>query len=152
MRLMQKAVETYDCHWDYVGRYRSGHTVLAPVSHIVTRADIEIILNAQGEFLRASAVGKDEAKIVIPATESSAGRTSGVCAHPLCDQLCYLADYHREKHMDYLTKLEKWVQSQDSHPKLRPILTYVRGGSILADLQQCGLVKRNDQGVLEDEA
>ncbi len=151
MGLMQKAVETYDCHWDYVGRYRSGHTVLAPVSHIVTRADIEIILNAQGEFLSASAVGKDEAKIVIPATESSAGRTSGVCAHPLCDQLCYLADYHREKHMDYLTKLEKWVQSQDSHPKLRPILTYVRGGSILADLQQCGLVKRNDQGVLEDE-
>lgn len=151
MGLMQKAVETYDCHRDYVGRYRSGHTVLAPVSHIVTRADIEIILNAQGEFLSASAVGKDEAKIVIPATESSAGRTSGVCAHPLCDQLCYLADYHREKHMDYLTKLEKWVQSQDSHPKLRPILTYVRGGSILADLQQCGLVKRNEQGALEDE-
>lgn len=152
MGLMQKAVETYDCHRDYVGRYLSGHTVLAPVSHIVTRADLEITLNAQGEFLSASAVGNGEAKIVIPATESSAGRSgTKVCAHPLCEKLDYLVPYHENKYMDYIDKLQRWVQSQESHPKLRPILAYVRGGSILADLQQCGLIKPNEQGTLEDE-
>lgn len=151
MGLMQKAVETYDCHQRYVGRHKSGHTVLAPVSHIVTRADLEIILNAEGEFLGAAAVDKEEPKIIIPATESSAGRTSGICAHPLCDQLCYLAPYNEEKHTDYVTGLEKWTESEDGHPKLRPILTYVQGGSILSDLEKCGLVKRNGQGNLEDE-
>lgn len=151
MGLMQKAVETYDCHLKYVGRYESGHTVLAPVSHIITRADLEITLNADGKFLAAVAVGKDEPKIIIPATESSSGRTSGVCAHPLCDQLCYLAMYNEEKHTDYVSNLEKWMQSENSHPKLYPILTYVQGGSILADLEKCGLVKRDKQGNLEDE-
>lgn len=151
MGLMQKAVETYDCHQKYVGRYRSGHTVLAPVSHIITKADLEIILNTEGAFLGAAALGPDEPKIIIPATESSSGRTSGVCAHPLCDQLCYLAPYHEEKHADYVTRLERWVNSEDSHPMLQPILNYIQSGTILSDLEQCGLVKRNAQGGLEEE-
>lgn len=147
MGLMQRAVETYDCHQKYVGRYESGHTVLAPVSHIITRADIEIHLNEEGKFLDAFAVGKEEPKIIIPATENSAGRTSGICAHPLCDQLCYVAQYDQEKHANYLTGLKRWAKSEDSHPKLRPILTYVQEGTILSDLEKCGLVKRDEEGV-----
>lgn len=151
MGLMQKAAETYDCHQKHVGKYISGRTVLAPVSHIIARADIEITLNAEGTFRSAAAVGKDEPKIIIPATESSAGRTSGVCAHPLCDQICYLAPYNEEKHRDYVDKLEKWTQSEESHPKLLPILAYVKGGSILSDLEQSGLIKRDSQGKPDDE-
>ena len=78
MGLMQRAVETYDC----LLKQAKGSQP-APISHMVTRADLEIIINEKGEFRSASAVGKEEAKIIIPVTESSSGRTSGICAHPL---------------------------------------------------------------------
>lgn len=146
MGLMQRAVETYDCLQNQEKVYN-----LAPISHIITRADLEISINDKGEFRSASAVEKNAPKIVIPVTEGSSGRTSGVCAHPLCDQLCYLAEYNEEKHADYVAKLEKWTYSEESHPKLLPILTYVHGGTILSDLKQCGLIKCNPQGGLEDE-
>ena len=151
MGLMQKAVETYECHQSYIGQYEAGHTVLAPVSHIVTRANVEIVLNADGGFLEASAVPKDDPKIIIPATESSAGRTANVCAHPLCDQLGYLAPYNEEKHADYVAQLEAWEQSPYSHPKLPPILAYIRKGTILNDLAASELLRLDAQGRLEDE-
>ncbi len=152
MGLFQQAVETYNCHQNLIGQYETGQTVLPPISHIVTRADLEITLNAEGEFLSAVAVDKKEPKIIIPATEESAGRTSGVCAHPLCDQLGYLATYNSEKHQAYLKQLEKWASSENSHPKLHPILAYIRGDTILSDLGNSGLVQLNDQGLLENES
>ena len=88
MGLFQKAAETYDAHLSYVGVEREGHQTLAPVAHILTRAELEITLNKDGTFSSARLVDKSEPKIPIPATEDSAGRTSGACAHPLCDQLC----------------------------------------------------------------
>ena len=91
MGLLQKAVETYDAHAAQVGKVQEGHEVLAPVSHILTSAQIEITVNAAGELADARAVDKKEPKIIIPVTEDSGGRTSAPCAHPLCDQLCYLA-------------------------------------------------------------
>ena len=87
MGLMQRAVETYD----FLQKQTKGR-MLPPISHMITRADLEITITAKGEFRSASAVEKDAAKIIIPVTEGSSGRTSGFCAHPLCDQLCYLAE------------------------------------------------------------
>lgn len=150
MGLLQKALETYDCHQKYVGVYRTGHAVLAPVSHILTAAALEITLNDKGEFLGAAALAKEEPKIILPATEESAGRTSGIAAHPLSEQLGYLAPYNKEKHENYLSQLRKWTSSRNSHPKLLPILTYVERGDILSDLARCGLVKLSDQGMLEE--
>lgn len=152
MGLLQKAVETYDNHEKYAGKYIEGHAVLAPVAHIVTRAALEITLDAEGKFCAASAVDKSEPKILIPATESSAGRAGmTICAHPLCDQLCYLSPCVPEKYQDYLEKLTKWSQSEYTHPMLMPILTYVRGGAILEDLERCGLIKVREDGTPEDE-
>lgn len=140
MGLLQKAVETYDCHQAYVGKYRDGHTVLAPICHIVTRANLEITLNQDGLFCAACAVDKDAPKIIIPATEASAGRTSGICAHPLCDQLGYLAPDKEEKHAAYMEQLRNWEASPASHPKLHPILRYLEGGTIIPDLLRCDLI------------
>ena len=151
MGLLQQAVTTYDCHQAYIGKYRAGHTVLSPISHIVTRANLEITINADGNFLAAAAVDKEEPKIIIPATEESAGRTNKICAHPLCEQLGYLVPYNCDKYQNYLEQLQKWAFSEDSHPKLLPILTYVRSGTILSDLEQCGLVKCSRQNTLENE-
>lgn len=152
MGLMQKAVETYVCHQKYAGVYRENHAVLAPVAHIVTRASLEIILDSGGNFCGAATVGKEEPKILIPATEGSAGRAGKViCAHPLCDQLGYLSPCFKEKYHDYVTKLEKWSCSSFSHPKLLPILTYVRKGCILDDLKKCGLIVCNPDGTPQNE-
>ncbi len=152
MGLLQKAVETYDCHSSYVGRYREGHEVLAPVAHVVTRAALEITLDSAGAFCAATAVDKSEPKILIPATESSAGRSgTTVCAHPLCDQLGYLAPYHTEKYKNYLEQLEAWDTSAFSHPMLRPIRTYIQGGTILQDLAHCGLIQLKEDGTPTDE-
>lgn len=148
MGLMQRAVETYDCmeKAGYVGKLREGHEVLAPVSHILTSAQIEITIDGEGHFVSAVAVDKSEPKIAIPVTEDSGGRTSAPCAHPLCDQLVYLAPYHKEKHGLYLDQLQKWNDSSFSHPKLKPILNYVKQGTILTDLEQAGILSLDSDG------
>lgn len=66
MGLMQKALETYDSHLDYATQNRTDSALMAPVGHIVTRADLEITLDPDGRFVDASAVDKSEPKIVIP--------------------------------------------------------------------------------------
>ena len=146
MGLLQKAVETYDTHSDLVGKGREGHQVLAPVAHKIANADLEITLEPDGRFSSARLLGKEEPKIIIPVTEESAGRTSGACPHPLCDQLCYLAPYNEEKHRLYVEQLAAWVSSPYSHPMLQPILTYVQGGTILADLAKSGLIELDEAG------
>ena len=151
MGLLQKAVETYDAHSDFVGEEIQEHQVLLPVSHILARADLEITLEPEGTFSSARAVDKSEPKIPIPATEESAGRTSGACAHPLCDQLCYLAPCNGEKHRLYVDQLAAWASSPYSHPMLRPILTYVQGGTILSDLGGTGLIELDEKGVPKNE-
>ena len=149
MGLLQKAVETYDAHSDLVGKEREEHQVLAPIGHKIANANLEITLEPDGSFSSAQLLGKEETKIIIPVTEESAGRTSGACAHPLCDQLCYLAPYNVKKHELYVNQLAEWTNSPYSHPMLRPILTYVQGGTILSDL--AGLIELNKKGIPKDE-
>ena len=153
MGLLQQGYETY-CAMETsrMGKYIDGEKEpLAPVSHLITAAQLEITLDEEGNFRRAVEVDKSEPKIIIPVTEESAGRTSAPCAHPLCDQLSYLAEYDPKKHQLYVDQLTQWAESEYSHPKLMPILTYVKGGSILQDLENAGLVKLNEKGIPDKE-
>ena len=85
MGLLQRAVETYDANAALIGVYREGREPLAPIGHILTNADIEITLNAEGGFLTARRVEKGEPKVLIPVTEESGGRTtSAVRAVKIC--------------------------------------------------------------------
>jgi len=139
MGLFQKAVETFDCHHKYVGVVREGHEVLAPVSHSVTRADIEITLDPDGQLIDARTVDKKEPKILIPVTEESAGRAgTNPVPHPLCDQIGYLIPDHEKKYAQFVDQLSDWAASEFAHPKLSPVLTYIQAGTILRDL-----IKRN---------
>lgn len=151
MGLLQKAVETYDSHLKYASQNREGQSRMAPVGHIVTRAELEITLDADGKFINARAVDKSEPKIIIPATESSAGRTSAPCAHPLCDQIGYLIPQNDKKFRLYVDQLSDWEASAYTHPKLTAVLNYVKGETILPDLLRCGLVKVNAKGLPENE-
>ncbi len=152
MGLLQQAYRTYNAmEGRYMGVYDGGKEPLCPVSHIITAAQLEITLDGQGTLVDACAVDKSEPKIIIPATEESAGRTSAPSPHPLCDQLSYLGGYDRTKYELYFTQLENWANSPWTHPKVRAVLNYIRGGTILADLSGRKLIKLNEQGVPDKE-
>lgn len=149
MGLLQKAYETYENHRSYIG-ISSDETKepLAPVAHIITAAQIEITIDQNGKFISASSVDKTDPKIIIPVTEESAGRTSGVCPHPLCDQIGYIAPVNRKKHEAYVDQLTDWTESDNSHPMLLPILTYVKGKTILEDLNRSGIDKPGEKDMV----
>lgn len=150
MGLLQKALETYESHIVST-QGQHGMTSMAPIAHIVTRADVEITISQDGAFMIADAVEKTASKTIIPATEASAGRTSAPCAHPLCEHLGYLMPQNEEKYQLYVEQLDEWVNSEYAHPKLRPILNYVQGGSIVGDLLRCGLIRLDQNGMPENE-
>lgn len=141
MNWIQSLYETYENCKGMIGAGTDENQVpLLPICHTTQKAQIEITLNAHGDFRRARVVGRDEARTVIPCTEKSAGRTSGEAAHPLCDKLQYLAqDYtayggEKDPYFDsYAQLLSGWV-SQGAPPKVRAIYAYIRRGQIVADL------------------
>ena len=147
MSIWQRAVETYDCHRDQAGKQSTKYPVaLTPIAHVIQNAQIEIILDEHGEFVQAKSVPKDDSKTIIPATEASAGRTSSACAHPLSDQLFYIAPYGGNKYEMYLNQLRSWAESEFSHPKVRAILAYIERGTIVDDLADEKLIELDESG------
>ena len=151
MGLMQQAYLTYELHQDLAGRYCNEQEPLAPIAHILTRAQIVITIDQRGRYVRAVRRDKKEPKVLIPVTEESAGRTSAPCAHPLCDQIVYVAGYNKQKHDLYLQQLRDWEESKYSHEVLHAVRKYVEGNSLLQDLVNDRLIKTNNKGVPENE-
>lgn len=147
MGLMQKALETYESMERLAGVYEEGKESLAPIGHIVTKAQIEITIDADGNFVEAKAADKDR-KIIIPVTEESSGRTSSPAAHALCDQLGYVTGDDADKYELYTNALRQWVQSEYSHPKAEAVLKYVERRMIHADLERMGLSSKNEKDMV----
>lgn len=136
MSWIQKLYETYE---ECKGREPPGAAPLMPISHTPQQAHIEITLDADGNFKAAGIVQKEET--VVPATESSAGRTRRPAPHPLCDKVQYCAADYVEHgggkpsvFKEYEAQLRQWCESEFSHPKARAVLAYIRIGSVVADL------------------
>lgn len=153
MSIWQRAVETYDCHSDQAGVYEIGKVPLAPISHIVKDADIEIVLDQEGNFLDATSLkSKDKSdlsqKTIIPITEDSAGRGGTTFfAHPLSDQLCYTAPCYPERYQKYADQIADWANSEFSHPKVCAVSAYIHKGTIVNDLIDCGIIETDADGV-----
>lgn len=148
MGLIEQAYETY-CAMEkqYVGVYGEKGEPLVPISHQIVKADIEITLDEAGNFLNAREAATEDAKIIVPVTEKSAGRTGDtICAHPLCDQIRFLTPQYPQKYAAYLTQLHQWENSAYSHPKLHVIARYVERGTVLQDIADAGLIKINADG------
>jgi CRISPR-associated protein Csd1 len=134
---LQRLYETYErCY----GAPQFEKTPAIPVAHIQQQAHIEIVLDRDGRFLRASVLNRENT--VIPATEGSAGRTSTPVPHPLCDKIQYCAsDYCKfggakdSSFEEYLHQLRAW-QSADPTPMAQAVLRYVEKGMVVADLIQ----------------
>ena len=83
MSWIQKLYETYESCQSMIGKVASEKEVpLLPICHTTNKAQIEIVIDHQGNFKRARVVTKDDARTIIPCTESSGGRTSGEAPHP----------------------------------------------------------------------
>ena len=145
MSLLQRAIETYDFmnQNQSVGVYNVGKEPLAPISHIVAKGQISITIDKNGSFETAS---KCDEKIIIPVSEESAGRSSGVRAHALCDQVQYITNLYPDKNNMYLEQLEKWCDSGYSHPKAEAVLKYVKTGTVIDDLDNSGLLQYDNNG------
>lgn len=150
MSWIQKLHETYD----HCGKSPAVVGSLPwPVAHIVKRAHVEVALDSDGVFRRARTLGRTEGPTLIPATESSAGRTSKPTPHPLCEELSYCAtdlpDSSPKRHQLFVTQLDAWCSSSFSHPKARAILKYIRAGTLWSDLDRAQLFPmtvQNSQG------
>ena len=158
MGLFQKAVETYDSMISFVGNEEEARkAVLAPVGFITTGVQIAITLTDEGEFVKAERISESftdskgkgqekEKKIIIPATENSAGRTSSAKStpHPLCDKLLYMCPENKESYDAYIKQLQDWCDSEFSCLKIRAILAYVKKGTIRSDVSSVKGVKDDD--------
>ena len=111
-------------------------TVLAPVCHNTTGATIRITLTSEGKFVAIERLEKENQRVVIPVTEDSAKRTSGIAAHPLCEGVDYLLPDDEEKHSEYMKGLRAWAESEYSHPSVRAVLRYMEEGTLAEDLKQ----------------
>jgi CRISPR-associated protein Csd1 len=155
MNWIQSLYETYENCQNMIGVVGDENEVpLLPICHTTQKAQIEITLDANGNFRRARIVDKDEARTIIPCTEKSAGRTSGEAAHPLCDKLQYLAaDYkkfggEKDHYFEgYMELLSKWVQS-GAPEKVRAIYEYVQKGNVIGDLIANRVLFANEKGKL----
>jgi CRISPR-associated protein Csd1 len=160
MNWIQSLYETYENCQNMIGvieedKKGKEQVPLLPICHTTQKAQIEITLDAKGNFRRARVVYKDEARTIIPCTEKSAGgRTSGVAPHPLCDKLQYLAaDYKKfggEKDhyfASYMELLSAWIKS-GAPQKVRAVYEYVQKGNVIGDLIANGVLFANEKGKL----
>jgi len=152
--------ETYENCSEMIGRIDDDETVLLPISHSTQNAQIEMTIDINGNFVRAKKVDKEDAVTIIPVTEDSGTRSSGIAPHPLCDKLCYIAgdysQYCSEKDMKeyfqkYISQLEDWCTSLYSHEKVKAIYKYLKKEHVIADLIEEKVLELDEKNILSDK-
>lgn len=134
---------TYEACKDEAGMVRGEAPLLLPIGHSTQNAQIEVILDEDGNFRRACRVEKEDAVTVIPITEDSASRSGKAeFPHPLADKLEYIAgDYgdfvtgsKKEKYRKYIAQLEDWADSAFSVQQVKSVCKYLKKGTLMHDL------------------
>lgn len=159
MSWMSQLYKTYEKN---IGKGQQSEIQLTPIAHMYANAQIEITLSREGEFQGAVSIDKKDAATLIPVTEASASRSSGIAPHALSDMLPYIAgDFSmhcedgkqkksaEDKFQCYMDNLEKWAGSEEAHPKVRSICDYLSKKMIISDLVKAGLVELREDGVFE---
>lgn len=154
--------ETYDnlmeCNYDQ-------RRELLPIAHSTQKAHITVIVDKNGNFIRGEYVADVDGKVknlsqtLIPVSEKSASRSSGIAPHPLCDKLKYVAgdyaQYTEDENINYFSaycqQLDEWKNYDYTNEKLQAIYQYVSKGILLTDLVNSGIVSVNDSGILTDK-
>ena len=104
-----------------------------------------VIIFSDFVFSHAEIVDTDDAETVIPVTEDSSSRSSGIAPHPLCDKLIYIAcDYSTyvakaksnadEYFVAYIKALKAWAESEYSDIYITAIYDYLSKRMLINDL------------------
>lgn len=136
--------ELYKVYENHCGKLEYADPLL-PVFHSTANAQIEVELSETGEFRGARRVGKDEMVTVIPVTEGSGSRSSGIAPHPYADKLIYIAgDYskyvqgkktdNKKFYNAYLQQLEKWHRFDLQETAVSAVYEYLKSGTLMEDL------------------
>lgn len=129
----------------------NGQETLLPIYHSTANAQIELTVNENGEFVSARTLDKSESVTIIPVTEASGSRSSGITPMPFADKLVYIAgDYKYYVKIDkaddlkkfdaYIKQLKNWADSEYSHKAIRAVCTYLEKSCIMKDLIECGVL------------
>ena len=164
MNWAKELFELYENNQQIVGVEKQGRfgetLILLPLYHTTVKAQVTVTIDGEGEFIRADLVDEADSLTMIPVTEKSdGGRTStSVAAHPLCDNLKYLAadymDYvvtqkgedYSKYYNGYIKGLEDWALSDYSHEKVRAIWNYIKKEKLIKDLIEAGILSVNENG------
>lgn len=162
MSWMKRLNDVYDNNVDKVGEFEvrgeGQRFTLLPISHVTQSAQIEVLLDREGQFYRARVVPKEEARTIVPATLDSANRSgSKVAGHFLHDKLFYVAaDYmtyggeqkRAGNYMQFIAQLGDWAASKFSHRKVELIYNYIKQGIVIRDLVAASVLYADEHGKL----
>ncbi len=150
--------KTYEAN--YTGNLNDGSP--PPISHDFLKMQLEVCIDEKGAFSSARELGDDESRTLVPVTESSAGRSSGIAPHPLSDSLSYIgadfSDYltkqkeiekSQNKNKAYMEQLLLWSNYANPHPKVKAIYDYLFQGSLIEDLIHANIVEIDPSGKFE---
>ncbi len=143
---------TYNnCCESEVGQMRDKIRPLLPVHHTTVQSHIDVTIDDEGTFIRATVVDKSDATIIIPCTEKSSARSSGPAPHGLCDKLQYVARdyglYGDKSHYDlYIEQLRLWVESPYSHYMAEAVYQYSLNNDLVSDLIKSGCIVLGEDG------
>lgn len=159
MSWMSQLYQTYEHN---IGKSLQDEETLTPLAHMNANAQMEVTLDQDGNFCGAKKVDKENAVTLIPVTEASSGRSSGIAPHMLSDTLSYIAgDYEKycqdeklkksvaEKFQHYMMQLGNWHESSYSHPKVDAVYEYLSKQELISDLIKAGIVTLTEEGFFD---
>ncbi|MGN0595096.1 MAG: type I-C CRISPR-associated protein Cas8c/Csd1, partial [Hominimerdicola sp.] len=108
------------------------------------------------DAVSASKIDKSDAVTIIPVTDDSAARSSGICPHPFADKFIYIAGdyskYAQGKKADnskyyeaYMNQLKGWAESEYSHKAVKAVYKYLEKAEIISDLVKFGIVEIDEE-------
>lgn len=142
---------------------KEGETPMLPIYHSTANAQVEIVIDESGEIIDAVTVSKEDAVTIIPVTEASGSRSSGIAPMPFADKIVYIAgDYSfctDGKRADngkffsaYMSQLKEWYDSEFAHPAVKAVYKYLEKCELIQDLVGFGVLEVDESsGKLSDK-
>ncbi len=163
---MSWADELYRVYEQQCGKTDNSSAILVPLYHETKTANIEITLKENGDFVHADILTEEQGSNTIYPCQKM--RTNNVLAYALSEELVYLAgDYsdffqriekkkgkndssvfhdcnNSEQFNSYTSGLQKWIESEYTHPALKAIYAYITRKTLIHDLIDCHLLQLNE--------
>ncbi len=147
--------ELYQIYELNCGNESSDDKILFPVFHTKANAQIEIMLDVNGNFKGASTVNKKDAETIIPDTgKAKTGKNPP--PYPLAESIKYIAGdlskfapkeiKENKKFFDaYVSQLKEWKESEYSHPAIDAVYNYIIRASVVSDLIRSNVLRTDSE-------